>query len=60
MARELGMKTDRNGRKNSFPVSVSIFLAEMRSGSEKTELKTDGDIRKYRNKQIRWRAGKLS
>ena len=31
----VGMKTDGNGRKNSSPISVSIFLAETGSGSGK-------------------------
>ena len=49
----LGMKTDANGRKNSSPIFVSIFLAETGSGLGKIELKTAGDIWKYGNRQIR-------
>ena len=43
----VGMKTDGNGRKNSSPVFVSIFLE---TGSDKkNKTKTDRDVRKLTN-----------
>ena len=56
----LGMKTDANGRKNSSPIFVSIFLAETGSGLGKIELKTAGDIWKYENGQIRTESQKIN
>jgi hypothetical protein len=45
--RNKGMKTDGKQVEKSSPVSVSIFLAETRSGSEKKmKRKIDGGIRK--------------